>query len=418
MATRSHILGVDFGTSNSSAGFFHDGKPRLIEVVPGKFTLPTTFFFNFETRQTLIGELANQALFEGYDGRFMRTLKRVLGTPLMHEKRQILDKRVTFVEIVADFLRHIKTRAEATTGLVFDNAISGRPVFFHSLNDPREKQAELDLRTCYLAAGFNKVEFMAEPEAAAIASRAQGQSAEISLIVDIGGGTSDFSLFQSDHESMKILANHGVRVGGTDFDRTISFSQVMPFLGKGTQLRNVLGSGTSMLPNAIFNDLATWEKIPFLYTPQNSRLAQEMSRIAIEPDKLRRLSNVIDNRLGHDLAFAVENGKIMANAGHEKSLIRLDQIERGLTVPLPSEALAKILVSHTNILQSTVHETVQKANLDLQQIDRVIYVGGSSVMTVVVETIKMLFPAAQHSFSDAFTAVAKGLAIASTRITQ
>ena len=58
-------------------------------MAPGKFTLPTTFFFDFETRQTLIGEPANKALLDGYDGRFMRTLKRVLGTPLMHEKRQI-----------------------------------------------------------------------------------------------------------------------------------------------------------------------------------------------------------------------------------------------------------------------------------------------------------------------------------------
>ena len=418
MAIRGHILGVDFGTSNSSAGFFYDGRPRLIEMAPGKFTLPTTFFFDFETRQTLIGEPANQALLDGYDGRFMRTLKRVLGTPLMHEKRQILNERVTFVEIIGDFLRQIKIRAEAETNLIFDTAISGRPVVFHSVNDPREQQAEVDLRACYLAAGFKEVEFMAEPEAAAIASGALKQSSEISLIVDIGGGTSDFSLFQANHERMIILANHGARIGGTDFDRTISFSQVMPLLGKGTQLRNILGPGTSVVPNAIFNDLATWEKIPFLYTPQNSRLAHEMSRLAIEPDKLRRLANVLDNQLGHDLAFAVEHGKIVANAGHKQSFILLDQIERGLTVPLPIEALARILAPHTNVLRSAVLETLQMANLHPEQVGRVIYVGGSSLMTVVVETMKILFPSAQHSFSDVFTAVTDGLAIASTRIAQ
>ena len=186
MSIHGKILGIDFGTSNSSAGFLHDGAPKLIEFSPGKSTLPTTFFFDFENCQTLIGDPANQALLEGQEGRFMRTLKRVLGTSLMHEKRQILNERVTFVDIIGKFLGQIKKRAEAETGLIFDQALSGRPVVFHSANDPREGQAEADLRACYLAAGFTEVSFMAEPEAAAIASGCLQQAGEISLVVDIG----------------------------------------------------------------------------------------------------------------------------------------------------------------------------------------------------------------------------------------
>ena len=143
----------------------------------------------------------------------MRALKRVLGTTLMHEKRQVLNKRVTFVDIIAGFLREVKLRAEADTGLTFDNVISGRPVVFHGAGDPREQQAEDDLRACYIAAGFKEVSFMDEPEAAAIASGALEQSGEVGLIVDIGGGTSDFSLFRSGENGVDILANHGVRVG-------------------------------------------------------------------------------------------------------------------------------------------------------------------------------------------------------------
>ena len=58
-----------------------DGKPKLIELAPGKFALPTPFFFDFGSRQILIGEPAIQALLQGDAGRFMRALKRVLGTP-------------------------------------------------------------------------------------------------------------------------------------------------------------------------------------------------------------------------------------------------------------------------------------------------------------------------------------------------
>ena len=63
-----------------------------------------------------------------------------------------------------------------------------------------------------MAAGFGQVDFMPEPVAAAIASGAMDQSGEIGLIVDIGGGTSDFSLFRSGREGVEILANHGIRM--------------------------------------------------------------------------------------------------------------------------------------------------------------------------------------------------------------
>lgn len=112
MAPHCHVLGIDFGTSNSAAGFLCEGKPQLIELAPGSTTLPTTLFFDFETRQTLIGEPANRALLDGVDGRFMRALKRVLGTSLMHEKRQILNERVTFVDVIARFLHQINSHKE------------------------------------------------------------------------------------------------------------------------------------------------------------------------------------------------------------------------------------------------------------------------------------------------------------------
>ncbi|MBL4769004.1 MAG: Hsp70 family protein [Rhodobacteraceae bacterium] len=413
MAQDGHILGVDFGTSNSAAGYLCDGKPRLINLASGQTTMPTTFFFDFETRRTLIGEPANQALLDGVEGRFMRALKRVLGTTLMHEKRQILNERVTFVEIIARFLNQIKTRAEADAGVTFDYAVSGRPVVFHGPGDPREGQAEADLRSCYLAAGFKEVTFIPEPEAAAIASGALEQSDEIGLIVDIGGGTSDFSLFRSGNEGVTILANHGVRIGGTDFDRAISIDRVMPVLGKETQLRKAIGPGTSPVPNAIFNDLATWEKIPFLYTAQNRRMAGEMTQLACEPEKMSRLVTVLDHELGHELAFAVEHGKIAVSKGGAQSCISLSQIEPGLSVSLPAKVLARILTPQAQLLHTGARMTLQMAGLNPDQVAQVIYVGGSSLMSMVSETMKEQFPNARHSFTEVFTAVADGLAIAS-----
>lgn len=414
MARKALGLGVDFGTSNTAAGYMQDGQPHLVSFAPGQTTIPTTFFFDFDARRMLIGEPANQALLEGTQGRFMRALKRILGTPIMHERRQLLDERVTFVDIIARFLAQVKAQAEAEAGLSFDRALSGRPVVFHGAGDPREAAAEADLRACYLAAGFGEVEFMPEPQAAAIASGALEEQGVTGLIVDVGGGTSDFSLFRSGRDGVTILANHGVRIGGTDFDRAVSIDWVMPHLGKGTELRKALGSGSSPTPNHIFNDLATWEKIAFLYTPQNRRLAAEMVRLAHQPEKLARLAKVLEDELGHDLSFAVERGKIAANGGAEGASILLDRIEPGLAIPLSAEALAESLARHADALAAGARETLRIAGLDVASVEKVVYVGGSSLMSLVSQVMKAQFPQALHVYSEVFTAVADGLAIAAS----
>ncbi len=403
-------LGIDFGTSNSAAGHLVDGAPRLISF-DGDRTMPTALFLDYNARQTLMGRAANDALLEGAEGRYMRALKRVLGTSLMHEKRQLMNERMTFVDLVARFLRRIKTQAEQETGLVFERALSGRPVFFHRPGDAREQQAEDDLRACYLAAGFEDVEFMVEPEAAAIASNALEHPAGIGLIVDIGGGTSDFSVFRFGNDGVSILASNGVRIGGTDFDRSISFEYVMPLMGKGSSLRKAMGEGVTPVPQAIFSELATWEQIPFLYTPQTRRRVAEMVRLATEPEKLERLVTILDDELGHELAFAVEAGKIDINRNGKTGTIELGAIEAGLTITLRPEQVAASLEPYARELSVGLQETLALAEVEPAAIDRVIYVGGSSLITMVSETMEAALPGARHEFGAVLTAVADGLAI-------
>ena len=182
-------LGIDFGTSNTAAAVMDDNAPRLIAVEGASTTLPTSVFFDFDRKETMYGAAANAALIDGRDGRFMRALKSVLGTPLMQEKRKIAHEHLTLIEVVARFLEMIRHRAKATTGRTHNAALSGRPVRFHSTDPVRNAQAEEDLRAAYHLAGFKHVDFMYEPEAAA---RAAGPLAkgQLGLIVDIGGGTS------------------------------------------------------------------------------------------------------------------------------------------------------------------------------------------------------------------------------------
>jgi hypothetical chaperone protein len=206
-----------------------------------------------------------------------------------------------------------------------------------------------------------------------------------------------------------------VRVGGTDFDRAINIDRVMPLLGKGGTLRKWIGEGSSPIPHSIFNDMATWEKIPFLYTAQNRRLVEEMLTLAHEPDKLGRMASVLEDELGHELSFAVEQGKIAANSGHAEAVISLGLIERGLSAHLGTDDLGVILDEYSKALNGGAAETMRLAGLQAGDVQRVIYVGGSSLLTLVSDTMKTQFPAAEHSFSEVFTAVTDGLAIASGR---
>ena len=413
----TQTLGIDFGTSNTAAAVLVGGRARLIEVEPGRTSLPTSVFFDYERKVTTYGSEANAALIEGREGRFMRALKSVLGTPLMREKRQIAYEQMTLIEVVARFLRTVRERAEASTGTKFDYALSGRPVRFHSSDDARNAQAEIDLREAYMVAGFSDVSFMYEPEAAALAAGPLAKG-KLGLIIDIGGGTSDFSIFERDGEETRIIASHGARVGGTDFDKAISVAQVMPLFGHGSEIKNEMGPGTHTAPNGIFYDLASWEKIPFLYTAEIRRTAALFHKLGVQPELFKRLSDVLELELGHDIAFAVEAGKISVNAPEAvDAAIDLRVIEKQLWARMSTADLSRILGDHAMTVKSAALDTLRMAAISQDQIGQIVFVGGSSLMQVIETVMVDLFPHAILERTEAFTAVADGLAIAAARRT-
>ncbi|WP_102110001.1 Hsp70 family protein [Oceaniglobus roseus] len=409
-------LGIDFGTSNSACGVLVNGRPHLIEIEPGEKTLPTAVFFDYDSRATLFGNAANRALIAGTEGRYMRALKRVLGTALMREPRQVLNERLDFVDIIARFLARLKAGAEAATGQVFDRALSGRPVHFHSADAAADARALEDLTECYQRAGFREVAFLFEPEAAALANGALAPG-ETGLIVDIGGGTSDFTLFRGAEggSGIEVLGSGGVRIGGTNFDRALSLDHVMPHLGRDGLIRDAFGTGALPAPNALFLDLASWEKIPFVYAPQTLREVRQWARLAVEPRPFERLAEVIELELGHDIAFAVERGKIAANGGGP-GRIGLGMVERGLSVALERAALEASLATLAGGIGACAAATCAAAGVTPGEVGRVVFVGGSSLMGVVEAEMERLFPAATTLRRDPFTGVVDGLALASGRV--
>jgi len=409
---QTQTLAIDFGTSNSAAALAWDQGIYRIPVERGAETLPTAVFFPADEGAMRIGAAAADALIAGEEGRYMRALKSVLGLPLLHEQRLIGGRRRTLSDIITAFLTELRQRAEVATRLRFRRALSGRPVHFHSADPQKDTQAEADLRACYLAAGFEEVAFLPEPEAAAIACHGMGAAEQIGLIVDIGGGTSDFSVFRTAGTGPEILANHGIRLGGTDFDHAVSMRHAMPQLGLGGQLRREMGTGLLPVPRAPYVDLATWAKIPFLYTGETRRMVAEMVRLAVDRERMARFATVLEMELGHELAFAVERGKIAANSGEAAGRIDMGVIEKGLAETVTPESLDEALEDHRGQLRAAAAETLALAGIAPEQVGRVILVGGSSLMRVVSEEAGALCPGAEILRSEAFTAVVDGLALA------
>jgi hypothetical chaperone protein len=130
----------------------------------------------------------------------------------------------------------------------------------------------------------------------------------------------------------------------------------------------------------------------------------------MEPQRLNRLVRVIENEIGHDVAFAVEAAKIGANSGPEAA-IDLDLVERRLRPVLTEVELAATLFPSARAIRDAIGEVLTLAGIGPDGVSRVIFVGGSSLLSSVEAEVRAALPAAAAERSDAFTAVVRGLAL-------
>src|SRR4249919_869312 len=109
--------GLDFGTSNSAIGIVRDGTPVLAPVEGTTTLVPSAVFFDYETRgRILFGAEAIDTYIGQTEGRLMRALKSILGSPLIDEKTALGYRQVPLTEVVEIFIRHLKARAEVFAG--------------------------------------------------------------------------------------------------------------------------------------------------------------------------------------------------------------------------------------------------------------------------------------------------------------
>lgn len=408
MTLASGACGLDFGTSNSAIGHAAEAHPSLIPLQEGRASIPTAVFFSFEDASVTFGRDAVSRYLQRENGRLMRSLKSVLGSSLIHEQTQIGAKRLRFDEIISLFLSYVRKAADEPSSVVM-----GRPVFFVDENPEADKSAEDQLRKAAQHAGFKHIEFQFEPIAAALDYERQVGDEELAFVVDIGGGTSDFSIVRvSPHRRGKpdrksdILAYSGVHIGGTDFDRRLELDAVLPDLGLGAKLRHK----DMETPSWWYQDLATWQRINFLYDHNIFADIRRVRRDVFEPQKLDRLLEVLENRKGHALLTAVEDVKIQLSAA-KRVAMDLQKLAGIEPIDITRKQFERAIADQIGQIHTTIRNTLSQSNVTADAIGSVFLTGGSSRIPLLLATLREAFANARIVEGDAFGSVATGLAL-------
>lgn len=422
------VLGIDFGTSNSAAAYMDaNGQLQEVPLGQGRAEMPTALFFDAETHAVLYGHEAMQAYLSGAEGRLLRALKSLLGSPLMDEVTSVNGEAMRFFDIVVLFFKELKRRSEAYVGQPITRAVLGRPVHFVDEDPARDAQAQDALGRAAREAGFTDFSFQLEPIAAALDHEQRLSGETTVLVVDIGGGTSDFTVIrlhparsrQADRVG-DILATTGVHIGGTNFDRLLDLDRVMPLMG----YRHTDAAGRPV-PSSVFFDLSTWHLIHQAYSRKSMLFAQSLGTHYANRHLHARLMDALHGQHGHRLLAGVEAAKIACSQSGQPAQVLLDCLlpdppnpsapaapgaaPQPLSAWMDADSLAQALQPALAQVVACAQLCVQRSGLDA--VDEVYLTGGSSALRPLVDALQQAMPQAKLVPGNRFGGVAAGLAV-------
>ncbi|MBP8307633.1 MAG: molecular chaperone, partial [Burkholderiaceae bacterium] len=329
--------------------------------------------------------------------------------------------RARFERIVELMLAHLREQAESVQGAPVTRACIGRPVHFGG-GSPAD-QSRGDTRALALLeaaarrAGFNEVAFEFEPVAAALDFERQLDRDRLVLIVDVGGGTTDCTFARlgperigQDSRAGDILASSGERLGGNDVDTSLSFTGLMPAMGRGdTELSGL------PVPLTPFADAADVFNVP----AQNAFFRAERTIEAIRrrcaadvADKLTRLETLRQTQQTLWLTMKSEQAKV-ALAEADDATVTLDRLEDGLAVSVSRAQLTGAIRPLVLGIERLMLDAVRLAGVQPE----LIYVtGGSARSPLVQSVIRDTFPGLPVVMGDAYGSVVSGLAMQAHRL--
>ena len=324
------IIGIDLGTTNSCVAVIEGGEPVVIANAEGTRTTPSVVAFS-KTGERMVGQVAKRQAITNPD-RTISSIKREMGTS---HKVNIDGNSFTPQEISAMILQKLKADAEAYLGDTVTQAVITVPAYFTDA----QRQATKDAGKI---AGLDVKRIINEPTAAALSYGIDKENDQKIMVYDLGGGTFDVSIIEMGDGVQEVLATAGNnKLCGDDFDQRIINWMAESFKAEnGVDLRN-------------------------------DKMAMQRLKEAAEKAKIE-LSGVTSTAI--NLPF------ITADATGPKHL------DLTLTRAKFNE-LTKDLVENT---MGPVRQALSDSGLSINQIDKVLMVGGSSRIPAVQEAVKSL----------------------------
>lgn len=327
----SKVIGIDLGTTNSVVAVMEGGEPVVIPTAEGSRLTPSVVGFS-KTGERLVGQLAKRQAVSNPD-RTISSIKRHMGSDY---RVGIDDKQYTPQEISAMILQKMKQDAEAYLGEKVDKAVITVPAYFTD----SQRQATKDAGAI---AGLEVMRIINEPTAAALAYGLDKDEEHTILVFDLGGGTFDVSILDLADGVFEVKATQGNNhLGGDDFDR-----KVMEWIiGEFKKEHGV--------------DLG------------KDKMAMQRLKEAAEKAKIE-LSGVVTTNINLPFISADANGQPM-------------HLDLNLT-------RAKFDELTGDLVQATMEPTrkaIADSGLTVEQIDKILLVGGSSRIPAVQEAIKKI----------------------------
>ena len=347
----SKIIGIDLGTTNSCVAIMEGGNVTIIPNSEGARTTPSVVNIK-DNGEVVVGEIAKRQAVTNPTST-VSSIKTHMGSDY---KVEIFGKKYTPQEISAKILQKLKKDAEAYLGEEVKEAVITVPAYFTD----SQRQATKDAGTI---AGLDVKRIINEPTAAALAYGLEKKKEEKVLVFDLGGGTFDVSVLEISDGVIEVISTAGNNhLGGDNFDDEIIKWLVAEFKKE----------------NGI--DLS------------NDKMAYQRLKDAAEKAK-KELSTLMETSIS--LPF------ITMDATGPKHL------EMKLTRAKFND-LTRHLVEAT---QGPTKTALQDANLNANQIDEILLVGGSTRIPAVQEWVENFFGKKPNKGINPDEVVAAGAAI-------
>lgn len=432
-------FGIDFGTSNSalalarSDGSVQVAKWRVPQELVGHIessgetgapytsTLPTVLFApSYETGIYAGYEAIARYLFTGLEGRFIQSIKAFLPQATF-TGTTIRGRHFAIEELIACFLRALLAGAKTALSQPLEGRIVlGRPARF-SLDPQADRLAEQRLVKAAALAGLTEVVLVIEPIAAALAYEATLQADELVLVVDLGGGTSDFTLMHvgpshtlDRNDSSRVVASGGLPLAGDAIDGEIVEARLFDAFGFGARYQAF--DGPASVPDWMFHRLKRWNHVSFLKSKETLDFLHTAHASCDRRAEIGRLIELVEEDMGYLLFRAVERAKRRVQTDKSARIADLASalpVDRELTPKQFGAATAPLVEQ----IRQTALAVLTDGGVAPKAVDAVFLTGGTSLNVNLRTAFGGLFGGDKLRTRSTFTSVVDGLARAALSTT-